>query len=183
MTVGRDATVGQGAATAVWAALAVVTGALAWLAAGSEIDTRPIAPNGEAALRGPLVAATAGPAANRPLSAYRETLDRPLFEPSRRPRPEEPDGPLADDAATPKRSPTADGLRIVGIMTGKGGAAVPRALVRAPEEPQAIWVEAGAIIGGWKVARIGDRTVTLENGPQRHELNLFSDGPLSNGDR
>ncbi len=167
--------------------LAVTSMALAWHVAGLDIDISPMPqPNRQqsgapaALLRGNATTPSAV-LVPRPLTAFSGTLDRPLFEPSRRPRPAivEPVEPVAaaDDGAV---ATAAGGLRIVGIMRAKGESTVARALVRSTDAPQAVWVEAGASIGGWKVASIGERTVTVESGGQRHEISLF---PSAGADR
>lgn len=181
MTRSKGATDSGFAGTLGLGVLALSSMALVWHVAGLDIDIRPMPqpnPRQSGAPTAPLGGNAPTPAVAlvpRPLSAFSGTLERPLFEPSRRPRPAvvEPVEPVAA-AADEAVATAADGLRIVGIMRAKGGAAVARALVRSSDAPQAVWVETGASIGGWKVASIGDRTVTVENGRQRREISLFA---------
>lgn len=172
---------GGRAAAAGWGLAASAAAALAWVASGLEIDVSAVGPeraarsasgdagHGSAALEQPIVPG--------PIATYHATLNRPLFEATRRPRPveEQPQAPPVAGAAAATPSP-AEELRIVGIMrprkggTGSSGA---RVLVRSSDAQQAVWVETGASIGGWTVSAIGDRTVTVEGGGQRREINLF----------
>lgn len=161
--------------------LAAASVALAWYVADGEIDVRPLPPNGPqqigspAAPRPGAAAIPTVPLTPRPLATYGGTLDRPLFEPSRRPRPAVVE-PVEQSAAgdTGVVATVADDLRIVGIMRSKKEPAAARALVRSTDAPQAVWVETGASIGGWRVAAIGERTVTVESGGQRREISLFA---------
>ena len=167
---------GRSAATIFWGLAAVASAALVWGAVGLEIDVRAIAPErvAEAPPAPDAASAPSRPVVPRPLSTYAETLDRPLFEASRRPPPEtsEPDAKSASTGADSGRAPPEE-LRIVGIMRPRQGAAGARVLVRSSEAPQAIWVETGSSIAGWTVSAIGDRTITVEGGGERREISLF----------
>lgn len=147
-----------------------VAAALAWYAHDLEIDTRSVPAERVAPVAAEKRATAAVTPAAKPLADFRATLERPLFEPTRRPRPVALDA-AASSAGASEPAPSTEGLRIVGIMAGRGAAA--RALVRSAGQPVAIWVENGATIDGWKVAAIGERTVTLEGRGVRHELDLF----------
>lgn len=159
--------------TAALTVLALVSLLAVWLAAGLVVDTSPLAPVAtpaagpdQAALR----AATAPSPAPPPLAAFRGTLERPPFAPSRRPPPPEMP-PVAKRTEPPPASPP-DGLRIIGFMSASGGAKA-RVLMRAADRGEAEWLETGATIGEWRVASIGDGTVTLERGGRTHVLRIF----------
>lgn len=159
--------------------LAATASALAlWYAVELAVDTSPVQPDmatAGAGHRSPRGIPTAQSAV-APLTTYRGTLDRPLFAPDRRPPPPPQAAETRANGAAVD-PPPADGLRIVGFMKGSGGKVPARALVRAADASQAVWVEAGSTIGGWRVAAVGDRTVTLESGGQRRELKLFETAP------
>lgn len=177
-----DQAAGSAGTSTALGLLAVTALTLAWMASGIAIETAPIAPD-RASAPPAVTAASSAPvvAAQRPLSEYRHAVERPLFEPSRRPRAQATAEVAPDDGAG--GVPSADGFRIVGIMTGKGGASAARALLRSPDIAQAVWVEVGSTIAGWEVSQVGDRTVTLENDGRRHELHLFSEAPGSTRDK
>ncbi len=178
MPVMHAPTHGGRAAIVGWGLAAAASAVLVWAAAGLEIDIQAVAPDGGA--RG-VASEAAGvriapvqPIAPLSIGAYAATLERPLFEATRRPRPDapqpdaQPEAQSVDAALTP-----AEELRIVGIMRARKGSSSARVLVRAADAQQAIWVEAGASIGGWTVSAIGDRTITVEGGGQRREISLF----------
>lgn len=165
---------GRGA-TAAWGAAALASMALAWTAAGLDIDVSAVAPEPVAAgaTAADLPAAPSRPVVPRPIGAYGATLERPLFEATRRPKPVDvqPVAEAVPSASEPHLTP-AEELRIVGIMRPRKGSSSQRVLVRSADA-QAIWVETGASIGGWTVSAIGDRTITVEGGGQRREISLF----------
>lgn len=168
---------GGTAATVLWGVAALASVALAWTAAGLDIDVSAVPPAplaGTAAVAATTVpVAPSQPVVPRPIGAYGTTLERPLFEATRRPPPDEaqPAAEPVASASEPALAP-ADDLRIVGIMRPRKGSSSARVLVRSADA-QAIWVEAGASVGGWTVSAIGDRTITIEGRGQRREISLF----------
>lgn len=165
---------GGGLTTVAWGLAAAASAALVWTAAGLEFDVRAVAPGSAAGDAASVPAAPSQPIVPRPIGAYGGTLERPLFEATRRPPPEKelsdarPAAPSADAGRLP-----AEELRIVGIMRPRKGSSGARVLVRSADAPQAIWVETGSSIAGWTVSAIGDRTITVEGGGQRREISLF----------
>lgn len=157
--------------------LAVVVAGLVglnWWLATAPIDTSPIVPE-------PLteVAATAEvPATSHimpSLPTLSETLSRPLFRSDRRPPTAKvtPVNTTADAGAAP--APSADALRLVGMM--RSGTSARRALIRVTGTPNAAWVEQGSEIGGWVIATINEDTVSLERNGDKAVLKLFQYKP------
>ncbi len=95
-----------------------------------------------------------------------ETLDRPVFNPSRRPDVVEPSDPAA--AST---SPESDNstLKLVGMMQW---GANRRALIRVSGEPYARWVEIGGHVNGWKLRAIEGDFVVVEQNDRRQQIKL-----------
>lgn len=175
MPVMQNAGRGRSAVTVAWGLMAAASAALVWAAARLHIDVGPIAPDRvvpEATTfrAGNVPSALPPPVVPQPIDAYRATLERPLFEATRRPRPA-PDAPPAE--AADAREVLAEELRIVGIMRPRKGSSTARVLVRSADAPQGVWVEEGASIAGWTVSQIGDRTIKVEAGRQRREISLF----------
>lgn len=160
-------------ATAGLAGLAVAASAALWSASEHEIDTRPVAARAVSAGAVNVADKPAVLSTLKPLSAFDETLARPVFEPSRRPRPK----PEVNVAATEDNAPdavpvSAEGLRFVGLMkTAKGE---PRALLRSADQPQGAWVGKGGEISGWTVREVGERQVVLEAQSKRVEIKLYA---------
>ncbi len=98
-----------------------------------------------------------------------ETLERPLFNATRRPDPEVPETP---DLAAPASDATAFGnLKLVGLMQW---GANQRALIRVSGEPYARWVELGGDVNGWKLRAIENNSVVVEQDDRRHEIKLVA---------
>lgn len=164
--------------TLVRAGLAAAAIAAAYWAYDTEIDTRTIAapePGSRATVPTGSVGAGAERAAG--LRDFRATLERPVFEPDRRPRPAAPASPRGNTTQVAAEPPSVAGLRVVGVMKGAKGE--PRALLRTSGAAQAEWVSPGAEAGGWTVARIGERSVQLEAQGHRIELGLYGAEPAA----
>lgn len=148
---------------------------LNWKISGMELDTSPLPDE----VAGPTSAA---PVAEHveirplgPLTAYRETLTRPLFHPSRRPlvapapsaeAPAEPPAEIA--AAEPSR------MKLLGLI--RTGARAQRALIRLEGQPYGTWVDVGGEIEGWRLSSIEPNKVLIEKNGGREELLLYSQG-------
>lgn len=91
-----------------------------------------------------------------------ETLERPLFWATRRPKP-------AEVVSAPANPPGID-LRLVGVMQGDTGKL--RALIVSPQQPNGRWLEEGGEVEGWRLTRIGSNAISLESGGRRHELRM-----------
>jgi general secretion pathway protein N len=156
--------------------LLAALGGLAWLnvqASRIRIDITPRPPVAAPRASLPVVepAAPARPLA--PLSAYRETLERPLFSPTRRP-PAPPLPPQTVEAPPPPPppKPTAapiDSIRVAGVLILPAGG---RALIRIGGEPKPSWMRVGDVAGGWTLVDIRAQGVLLEADGTRHELRV-----------
>jgi hypothetical protein len=158
--------------TVAVAALTVAAGALAWLdfhLLQSPVDISPVAPpagKAEAhAQHGPQPATALD---KKTAEQFQETVNRPLFNPSRRPvqRAEPP-------ARAPKVEPAK--LRLVGVMKVDDGP--PRALIRFADEPSGRWIAEGGAYHGWTLTKVNEGSVIVEAGGRTQELMLFVPPP------
>ncbi|MBG0808319.1 hypothetical protein IY145_02880 [Methylosinus sp. H3A] len=97
-----------------------------------------------------------------------QTLSRPIFWKTRRPRP---------TAAKPDRGegfagiPSAPaGLSLAAIV--RSGASV-RAFVVSGEDPEGRWLVPGESVQGWTIAEVGEVELKLVNGAQSARLQLY----------
>ena len=136
------------------------------------VDISPVAPPaGKADAPPPGSAEPATTLDKRTADEFRETVARPLFDPSRRPverKESAEDGPGA----------AVSDLRLVGVM--QSADRPPRALLRSPNEPTGKWIAEGAELNGWTLHKVGQRSVVLKSGTRSHELKLTA--PRRSGD-
>ncbi len=99
----------------------------------------------------------------RTAEQFRETVGRPLFNPSRRPV-------QRKETAEAGPSATVSDLRLVGVM--KTADRPPRALLRSPNQPNGKWIAEGAELNGWRLHKVNERSVVLQSGARSHELKL-----------
>lgn len=123
-----------------------------------------------------LVAATVLPSRAEPLAVetMRETRDRPLFAPSRRPPPPPPAPVVATPPAEPVAAaepppapPTPPNAVLTGIVIGGD---LKLAVFQADGKP--LTVREGGEIEGWTVAEVQPRAVALERDGERTEMHL-----------
>jgi hypothetical protein len=153
-------------AVSLAAACAVLALVCAYLLATS-VDTSPILPG--APLSGAGEQTGAGlttPLDAKPVSEFRETVQRPLFNSTRK--------PVDRPKTTQVRAPTETGshldMRLVGIV--KPGSAPNRALIRAADQANGKWVAEGETFNGWTLRSVKDRSVIIEAEGRSHELTL-----------
>lgn len=96
------------------------------------------------------------------VESFTETVERPLFWSTRKPKPAE--------AVAAAAGPPGVELRLVGVMQGANGK--PRALIVSPQQPHGRWLEEGGEFEGWRLTRIGANTISVESGGRRHELRM-----------
>jgi hypothetical protein len=138
--------------------------------ATSPLETTPVAPPAA----GASVATSTGMAGNAVRfrldgiapESFTETLERPLFWPSRRPAV----GAKPEVAVPSVPTETSGDLRLAGVMSGGRGRA--RALIVSPQFPAGRWLEVGGEIDGWRLTRIENAVVSLEAAGRRQELRL-----------
>jgi len=156
----RPVAVGLAAACAILALLTVYV-----LATG--VDTSPILPGtalsgGGEQLGGGLVT----PLDGKPVGEFRETVQRPLFNSTRRPM----ERPKTAKAQGPAETGAHLDLRLVGIV--KTGNAPARALIREGDQTTGKWISEGDTFNGWKLRSVKDRSVVVEANGRAHELML-----------
>jgi hypothetical protein len=162
---------GHGRRLAV-ASLAVAAGLLAmlnWQLVQSPVDISPVSPPSDKADAPPVGDGQPATALDgKTADQFRETVARPLFNPSRRP---------VERAETPGKEPKVElvELRLVGVMKAAGQP--PRALLRLANEPTGKWIAEGTQIDGWKLRKVNERSVVVESGGRSQELTLSSARP------
>ena len=98
--------------------------------------------------------------------ALAETLDRPLFNRTRKPDAREPESSETITSA-PEDGPNA--LKLVGMMQWGSNR---RALIRVSGEPYARWFDVGGDVDGWKLKAIERDFVVVEQDVRRREIRL-----------
>jgi hypothetical protein len=132
----------------------------------SSVDTSPILPG--APLAGAGEQAGAGLVTlldSKPVGEFREIVQRPIFNSTRRPV-DRPKG----KAVGPAEAGSPLDLRLVGIV--KTGDAPARALIREGDQTTGKWIAEGDTFGGWKLRSVKDRSVIVEGDGRAHELML-----------
>jgi hypothetical protein len=155
------------------AALAGAVGVLAWLdyrLLQDPVDISPVAPtSGKADVRPPQSPKPATALDKRAPEQFPEIVNRPLFNPSRRPvQPAEP-----AIVRAPRMEPSR--LRLVGVMKPDDGP--PRALIRYADEPTGRWIAEGGEYHGWTLTKVNENSVIVEAGGRTLELMLFIPPP------
>lgn len=105
------------------------------------------------------------PLDGRPVGEFREIVQRPLFNSTRKPV----DRPKAKVEAPAQAGSHLD-LRLVGIVKSGNGPA--RALIREGDQATGKWISEGDTFGGWKLRSVKDRSVIVEADGRAHELIL-----------
>lgn len=138
--------------------------ALNWFLFRSPVDISPIDPAkaGATALVAPNLK-LATPLDSKPAAQFAEAVNRPLFNPGRRPVKREP-------AAADSGEAQPSELQLVGVV--KSGGSGARALIRAAGAQSGKWIAQGEQFNGWTLRTIGERSVVVEAGGRSHELAL-----------
>lgn len=127
--------------------------------------------------------------------SYASILERPLFNPSRQPRPPEappeetlmpepelPPLPPEPAPEPPPAGPNAGDYRLLGVSAGPDGRL---AAVEVASTSEVIYVRQGDTAGEWTVLEVGDRSVTIGSSENAVTLNLFEnkEAPASEQDQ
>jgi len=97
-----------------------------------------------------------------------QTLSRPIFWKSRRPRPIAARADHGDGFAGIPSAPA--GLSLAAIV--RSGSSV-RAFVVSGEDPEGRWLAPGEAVQGWTIAEVGELELKLVNGAQSARLQLY----------
>lgn len=159
---------------------------LNWYAAVRTIDVAPIAPAATSTVAppsgGPLEPSISGAA--DAVTSNDDTgnafLARPLFSPSRRPSNDQHADAQAETpenteivSGTPSGEPS--GLRLIGVM--QIGRDDRRALIRASNAPNGLWLALGGEVDGWRVSTIEPETVVVAKSGGTEQLILRRSAP------
>jgi hypothetical protein len=156
----------------VFAVLAVAAGVLAWLdfhLLQTPVDVSPVAPPPARTEVRPQRSPPPATALDKKTpEQFQEAVDRPLFNPARKPV-------QRSQAATraPKLAPAR--LRLVGVLKPDDGP--PRALIRFADEPAGQWIAEGGEYHGWTLTKVNDGSVTVKADGRTEELMLFTPPP------
>jgi hypothetical protein len=137
---------------------------LDWYLLQTTVDISPIQP-AAGSVDAPLSAnlGLATPLDKKPATQFQDTVNRPLFNPHR--KPVKRDAVAADSVdAQPSE------LLLVGVM--KSGDEPPRALIRFANAQTGKWIAEGEQFNGWKLRKISARSVIVEAAGQSRELTL-----------
>ena len=144
--------------------IVAVFGALNWHMLNSTVDISPVAPQrGQADSPLPSSVDLATPLDRKTAAQFGQMVERPLFNPTRRPAKRE-----TVPATGPDTQPSD--LRLVGVM--KAGDQPARALIRSASAQAGKWFAEGEEFDGWTLRKISARSVTVESGGRSHELAL-----------
>ena len=164
--------------TTMRAAIFAALGFANWQAAVHPIETGAIAaPNGTGTATPERLENPAKPGENKiSIAGLSQTLARPLFNATRRPR--TPDVAVAKAAEPTPPAPQAAAappaqLHLIGMM--RNGNSKPRALIRVENSPTAVWIDVGTEIAGWRLSEVNAGHVVIEGSGQRVQLVLYPD--------
>jgi hypothetical protein len=120
----------------------------------------------------PLAPLEVTPPAISSLAAYEAIVERPLFNPERRPPPAEQ--AVDDTAATPAGSVTdATGWRLTAVLRE----AERHTVLIEDQTGRTLALKAGDSLGDWKIEEIADDRVIIVTGSQRNTLLLHQFEP------
>lgn len=117
-------------------------------------------------------------------AAYADIVDKPLFNPSRRPRPAEPpapppppEQPVVEPPPPPPppapAGPGPDDYKLLGVSAGPDGRI---AALRIASSGAVVYLRQGESIDSWSVVEIGDRTVAIGTPESPVTFSLFATG-------
>jgi hypothetical protein len=116
-------------------------------------------------------AALINPLARREFKDLTATRTRPLFVESRRAA-QHLTGSQVAPPPPPAPPPLPPNVTVVGILKTS---TITRAFLHSGESSKLIGVGPGDEVGGWRVAKIDDRSLLLEHGDKSVSLGLFKD--------
>ena len=144
--------------------IVAVLGAVNWHMLHGAVDISPIAPKpGHAGAPPPSSVDLATPLDKKAAAQFGQVVERPLFNPGRKPVKRE------TAAATDPDTPPGD-LRLIGVM--RAGDQPPRALIRTANAQTGKWIGEGEEFDGWTLRKISARSIVIESGGRSHELGL-----------
>jgi hypothetical protein len=116
--------------------------------------------------------AEAPPYSSRPISAYGQTLAKPVFFKSRLPyvRPPPAPQPPPKPAFAPPPAPVDPGLVLGGIMIANG---VRKAYVFKKGDSRGAWLSEGDAVMGWKLEALDTMSAKLQRAGRSIELQLY----------
>jgi hypothetical protein len=107
------------------------------------------------------------------LNSLRETIERPLFTPTRRPPKQEiVEAPSSQQLEPPvvDAKPAFPEIELKGLLFVRN---IRKVLLASPEFPDGRWFGLGDTVLGWDLLLMTPDSVTLGNGDQSKTLNLY----------
>ncbi len=148
-----------------------------WLALNEEVEITPLRSGLET--EAPPLAQPAAHRVRAALDDLAETVERPLFSPSRRPAAPASQEPAIAETATVPPSPdfvqqaaNLPEVRLLGTL--HDGAAKSRALLQVQDAVAAGWVDVGSDIAGWRLSAVQKDHVVLEATNERKTISLYT---------
>ncbi len=107
----------------------------------------------------------------KPLSAFSQTTQRPLFIKTRRLPVVKPIRVKVRKPQAPRHVPLKQ-LKITGIIS-QGSAR--RAFIKSPKHPRGIWLSVNDVVGGWKLIEINRDSVLVASHNNQQKLEIYVD--------
>ena len=107
---------------------------------------------------------------SKPLTAYRQTTERPLFSSTRRPPKSEPVAVEVKQEPKPPSHIPIGQLQLAGVIVTLGD---KRALIKSPSAPDGAWYTEDETVGGWKILEIRRNFTSLGAGNSQEKLRLY----------
>ena len=126
-------------------------------------------PSGNTGQSQPTQLASVNPLASLTLDSFKETVERPLFNQTRAPKPPQivTEAPQ-DQPEEPQASP--DDFTLLGVVVTETG---KTALVRYNKTNEVFRLKNGQTFSDWEVTEIGPRSIVIKNNDQTFPLKLF----------
>lgn len=115
--------------------------------------------------------ASINPLSGITLDSLKETIERPLFNQTRAPRPK-PEPQVAQNPEEPQ--PTAEDFTLLAIVVTDSN---KTALIKFNKTNEIFRLKAGQSFSDWQVAEIGPKSVVIKNAELTFPLKLFAQAP------
>lgn len=117
------------------------------------------------------------------VTSFAAVLERPLFNPGRRPRPPAPEPvpepvaePPVEQPPPPPQGPGPEDYALLGVASGPAGRV---AAVRVTATAEVVYLREGEPIDGWSVIAVGDRSVAIGTAADPVTFRMFEQPPAT----
>jgi hypothetical protein len=117
--------------------------------------------------------------------AYPDIVDRPLFNPSRQPRPADPvapppppvvEQPVVEPPPPPPQGPGPDDYKLLGVSSGPDGRI---AALRIAASGDVVYLRKGEGVDQWNVVDVGERSIVIGTAENPVTYSLFANTELA----